>query len=217
MATPTKTSTKAKPNSKYRNITSKAKTTFNKHSVIYSILGTLLVIALLIILLFIFRKDIFYAGSVNGRVVTTPVFYSRLVTENGEASFEAVVRETLIEQEAEKQNIVASEEDIDEKLREIEERFGGPEGLQQALEANQTTMGTLREQLKTQVLVEKLFSDQAQVSDEDIAEYTKQNKEITEGLKKEEIREQIASQKVNEVFSEWFEKAREEADIKKFF
>ncbi|OGY30601.1 MAG: hypothetical protein A3A57_00900 [Candidatus Woykebacteria bacterium RIFCSPLOWO2_01_FULL_41_12] len=220
MATTRKTDNKKQTGTKKINfgqIISKTKQRFQDHQIMYSVLGTLLAVVILIGVLFILRKDFFIAGSINGELVTTPQFYNRMLAESGEATFESIVRETLIEQEAKKQNITASEADIDQKVKEIEDRFGGSAGLEQALTANKTSMKQLRDQLKNQLLVEKLLEDKIKVSDKEIDDYIKQNKQTTQGLSREEVRDQLRSNKLNEEFSKWFEEIRKSANIQNYF
>ena len=219
MATARKTTTNKQSTTKKTNLNqliSKTKRRFEDHQIVYSVLVTWLAIVILIGVLFILRKDFFIVGSINGELVTTPQFYNRLLAENGESAFESLVRETLIKQEAKKQNITASEADIDQKVKEIEDRFGGSAGLEQALTANKTSMKQLRDQLKNQLLVEKLLEDKIKVSDKEIDDYIKQNKQTTKGLNKEEVRDQLRSNKLNEEFSKWFEEIRKSANIQNY-
>lgn len=204
---------KANPNRLIR----KAREQFQKHQIIYSVLFTLVGLAILIVGLFFLRKDFFIVGSINGELVTTPQFYSRMLAENGEATFESMVRDTLIKQEAKKQKITVSEAEIDEKIKEIENRFGGSVGLQQALATNNATMEQLREQIKNQITVEKLLAEKIKVSDKEAEDYIKQNKQATEGLKKEEVLQMLRSNKLNEEFDKWFGEIRKNASIQNYF
>jgi len=211
-----KTKTSSNANT-FQKLSTGAKTRFQSHQVVYSVLATLLVVAIVIVGVFVFRKDLFLAGKINGKLVTTPEFYSLLVQSNGEASFEALVRDTLILQEAAKKGISASQEEIDGKIAEIEERFGGKEGLDQVLSLNNVSKEQFQDQLITQILVEKLFAEEISVSDEEVSKYIKENKLETQGLSKDDVREQLKAQKLNEQFTKWFEETKNNADIQKYF
>src|SRR3990172_12151222 len=93
---------------------------FEKHQIVYSVVATLLVLVLLVGILFIFKKELFVAGSVNGRFITTPEFYNHLVRAGGTDAFDSIVREIIIKQEAQKMGVVATSEDVDKKVAEIE-------------------------------------------------------------------------------------------------
>lgn len=210
----TKTSSKA---ASLQRIIFNAKTKFQDHQIVYSVLATLLVVVILTATTFFIRKDLFIAANINGKIVTTPEFYTTMLQASGEASFEAMVRDTLIEQEAEKNGISASSEEIDKKIGEIEGRFGGTEGLDQVLSMNNTSREQFQDQIVTQILVEKLFEEEIKVSNSEVDKYIKENKEQTKGLSKEEVREQLKSQKLNEHFTTWFEEIKENSSIEKFF
>jgi foldase protein PrsA len=214
--TTTKTSAKGNSN-KAKNIVSNLNTKFHNHVIINSVIATLVVIVIVIGGLFVYKKELFLAANINGKLITTPQFYNRLVETNGTATFETIEREVLIEQEAKNKGITLSEEEIDEKIAEIEERFGGSEGFQQALEANNTTMEQLRDQIRIQVLVEKLFEDKASVTDKEVAKYMKDNKEFVKDMTKAQVREQLKSEKIGAEFNKWFEEAKKNATIEKYF
>ena len=190
---------------------------FEKHQIVYSVVATLLVLVLLVGILFIFKKELFVAGSVNGRFITTPEFYNHLVKAGGADAFDSIVREIIVKQEAQKRGFVATSEDVDKKVAEIEKRLGGKEAFSQALSTNNTSIEELRKQLTIQALVEKILEKEVQVSDSEVAKYMKDNKVETKGRSKEEVREELKLRKLNEKFPSWFEEVKNLARIQKFF
>lgn len=190
---------------------------YRQHPSLYTaglIIG-LLVFA--VILIFLFNRNMFLAGSINGRLVTTPEFYKELVKQNGEEIFDSIVRETLIKQEAGKKDLTASKEEVGEKVKELEGRFGGKEALKSLLAQNNTNLTEVREQLELQILIEKLLDQKISVSEEEVAKYVKENKDAASGLTKEQVKDQLRSQKLNEEFTKWFEDVKEKAKINKYF
>jgi hypothetical protein len=111
----------------------------------------------------------------------------------------------------------SSKEDVDKKIQEIEKSLGGKENLDAALAQNQTTIEDLREQLTIQILVEKILADQLQVTDEEINKYIADNKEATAKLTKEEVKETIKTEKLNEKFNTWYEEIQNKASIIRYF
>ena len=190
---------------------------FEKHQIIYSVAATLLVLVLLVGVLFIFKKEFFVAGSVNGRFITTPEFYNHLVRVGGADAFDSIVREIIVKQEAQKRDFVATSEDVDKKIAEIEKRLGGKEAFSQALSTNNTSIEELRKQLATQVLVEKILEKEIQVSDSEVGKYMKDNKVETKGRSKEEVKEELKLRKLNEKFPAWYDEVKNKARIQKFF
>lgn len=179
-----------------------------------------LVVALIItsiFLLFWFNKGLFLAGTINGRLVTSLEFYSKLSKTSGEEVFDSIVRDALINQEASKKGVSATTEEIDNKIKELEEQLGGKEALELALNQNNTNIEEVRKQLTTQILVEKLLEDEITVSDKEVSDYIKQNKEFDPDISKEKAKEAIKSSKINEKFTSWFEEIKSNANITIYF
>ena len=175
-----------------------------------------LIIAL-IVYVFWFNRGLLVAGSVNGRLITTPEFYSRLVKTGGEQVFDNLVRDILLRQEASKKGVTATKEEVDTKIEQIEKSLGGKDSFEAALSQNKTSLDTLREQITIKVLVEKLLADQIKVSDAEVAKFIAENKETTTGKSKEGVKEALQSQKLNEKFQSWYEDLKNKAKIVKYF
>ncbi|MEX0617260.1 MAG: SurA N-terminal domain-containing protein [Candidatus Woykebacteria bacterium] len=190
---------------------------FQQHQVLYSVLATLLIIIILLGGTFFWKKDLFLAGSVNGKFITSVEFYNRLIKASGTDAFDSIIQETLIKQEAKKAGHAATQEEIDAEISKIEKRVGGREELEKLLAGSNMNVDGLREQLVTQVLVEKILEKDIQVSDAEVDKYIKENKDSAKGLSKEEVKEQLRSQKLNEKFPSWYEEIKKNASIQKYF
>ena len=182
----------------------------------YAGIIAVLIIAL-IVYVFWFNRGLLVAGSVNGRLITTPEFYSRLVKTGGEQVFDNLVRDILLRQEASKKGVTATKEEVDTKIEQIEKSLGGKDSFEAALSQNKTSLDTLREQITIKVLVEKLLADQIKVSDSEVVKFISENKETTTGKSKEEVKEALQSQKLNEKFQTWYEELKNKAKITKYF
>lgn len=227
MATAKKPTKKAAPAPKVRRIKksnwnfsslrNNFKTRWDKHPSLYPLVAVLLVVALALAGLFLFNRGLFLAGVINSRVVTTPEFYSKLAKSGGEATFDSIVRDTLIRQEAQKKNITVSDQEIDERIKKIEDRLGGKEALDQALSQSRVTLKDLRDQVASQALAEKILENDIKVSEEEITKFMEENKQTTEGQSRDNIKEQLQSQKFNERFNTWYEELKKNAQISKYF
>ena len=190
---------------------------WQKNPSLYTLGATVLVVVIVLVLLFWYNKGLFLAGNISGKLITTPQFYSKLTKANGEEVFDSMIRETLIKQEAAKKEIVASEKEINEKIKELEDRFGGKENFELALKQNNTSIEDLKQQITIQILVEKLLEDKIKVSDKDVSKYRTENKEAASALTDAQIKETLKSQKLSQEFTTWFEKLKEEANISTYF
>ena len=108
-------------------------------------------------------------------------------------------------------------EDCNILFVDLEERFGGNEAFQLALEQNKTSREELRSQLTIQVLIEKLLADEIKVTGKELAKYKKENKEFIGDMSDKQIEETVKSQKLNEAFTPWFEKVKDKANITTYF
>lgn len=209
--------TKIKPFIDFSRIQKNLKNEYEKRRPVYIGGFVVILVAIGVFTLFWFNKGLFLAGTINGRFITTPEFYSKLAKANGEEVFDSIVREVLIKQEAAKKGVTVTEEELDEKIKEIEDRLGGKENLELALKQNKTSIEEAKEQITIQILVEKLLEDEIKVNDDEVSKYIKENKEINPNLSKEEAREAIKSSKLNEKFTTWFEELKSNAQITTYF
>ena len=190
---------------------------YEKNKARYIVGAVAFLIVLGIFSLFWFNKGLFLAGTINGRLITTPEFYSKLSKTSGEEVFNSIIQETLINQEAINKGISVSEEEINEKIKEFEEQLGGAEGLELALAQNNTNIEEVKQQITTQIKIEKLLSDKLVVSDDEVNKYIKENKEFNPDISKEEAKEAIKSSKLNEKFNTWLEELKRNAKINTYF
>lgn len=181
-------------------------------------LGTIIVVVIVAAaLLFWFNKGLFLAGSINGKLITTPEFYSKLSKSSGQEVFDSLVQETLIKQEAVKKGITASDKKIDAKIKELENQLGGKEMLNNTLAQNNTSLDELRGQIVIQILVEELLADKIKVTDKEVQTYIKENVEAAAGRSKEQVKETLESQRIGEEFASWFEELKKKAKINTYF
>lgn len=164
--TTSKKSKPKKPSIDLSRIQKNLKSRYEKNRPVYigGLIITLIIVG--IISLFWFNKGLFLAGTINGRLVTTPEFYSK---------------------------------------------------LSKALVQNNTSMEEVREQLIFQILIEKLLEDEISVSDEEVDNYIKENKEFNPDISKDEAFEAVKSAKLNERFASWFEELKSNANITIYF
>jgi hypothetical protein len=226
MATSKKTVTKAaapkktsirKPRFDLSSLPKNIKKRWGQRPFAYSVSALVLTLAVIFALLFVFNKGLFLAGTINGKWVTSWQFYSKLTQANGDEVFDSLVRETLIKQEAAKEGITATEKQIDEKIKELEDRFGGKENFELALKQNNTSEEELKDQLSIQILVEKLLKDKIKITDGEVSKYKKENKEFVGEMSTAEIKDTLKSQKLNEAFNPWFEELKKKANITTYF
>jgi foldase protein PrsA len=127
-------------------------------------------------------------AEVNGDPITKEELYTAMYEEFaggqtfGERTLEQLIQRKLVEQEAKKQNISFSDAEveakIDEELEKWKQDFGSEEQFELLLNQSGMTLEQLKESLKKELpfsmMLEKLFEDQIEITDEEIADYYEQ-------------------------------------------
>lgn len=133
------------------------------------------VVAIAIILYFF--KGLFVAAWVNGRPITRIAMIQELERQDGGTVLNSLVTKELIMQEAKKNNVSISQNDVDAEITKVEDQIKAQgQTLDDALATQGWTRADLEDQIKIQLIVEKLLADKINVSDQEIDDYIKTNK-----------------------------------------
>jgi hypothetical protein len=166
----------------------------------------LTIIALLIILfafLYLF-KGLFIAADVNGEKISRFAVISALEKQAGKQTLENMITKTLILQEAKKRNINISDTDVNKEIAKISKNIEAQGStLDQALSMQGMTRNQLKDEIKLQLMVQKMVSQNVKVSDSEVAKFIEENKtqfpdDATEEELKTQAKEQLTSQKMSE-------------------
>lgn len=135
-------------------------------------------LALLVVIVFFALKEMMLAATVNGRPIWRFQIVSQLEKQNGAAVLEDIIVRNLIQSEAAKNNIVVDEAEIDARISDLTQSFGGDEAIleQQLAQAN-LTMDDLRSNYRLELILQRLIP-QTDVSDDEALKYFNENKEI---------------------------------------
>jgi foldase protein PrsA len=185
----------------------------------YAIPALLIVILVFSLINF---KHLFIAATVNNRLITRISLDRELEKSSGKDTLDSLITKNLILQEAKKLSVSPTDEEINQKIDEINvqlEEQGTT--VEQALALQGRSLSELKEQLEIQVIVEKILGRDVEVSEEEIATYFEENKaffaeDATLESEKETIKEQLFQQALSVKFQDWLESLKEKANIKYF-
>lgn len=175
-----------------------------------------------ILVLLYLGRGLFVAATVNGQPVSRMSVVSELEKQSGQVVLDNLVTRILVMQEATKNNINVTEEDINKEIEKISGQFKEQgQDLNELLQAQGLSQEKFREEVKIQLIVTKLLGDEAKVSDEEFEEFMTQNPGlIQEDENQEEAREtlktQLEQQKLAQKYQEWMMKVKQDASINYF-
>lgn len=178
----------------------------------------ILILAILFIAWFVFR--FLLVVSVNGYPINRFWLDRQLEKQAGKQVVENQIRKIIISQEARKNNVNVVSGEIDKKLAEIKTQVEGQGAtLGSLLQAQGLTEKDLREEIRVQLLVEKVFGKDIKVSEEEITGYFKDNasqfaKDATLESVKEQIRTTIFQNKLRGEFQTRIEDLRQKASVR---
>ena len=181
------------------------------------------VLALIIlgILLYVF-KGFFVAASVNGQPITRIELIRELEKKSGKQTLDSLVTKNLILQEMRKKNITVTDAEVNAEMKKIEDALSKQgRTLSDALSQQGLTQQDLKEQLKIQKMIEKLFVKDVAVTDKEIDTYIEQNKDsLPQGQDEKTLRAsvlaQLKQQKLTAKFQTWLQEIQKNAKIQYF-
>lgn len=192
-------------------------TTYKKHMTKRNglILLGLIILGILIYVL----RGFFVAATVNGQPITRVQVVQELEKQSGKKTLDSLVTKTLILQEMEKKNITVTDAEVNAEVKKIEDALKQQgRTLSDALAQQGLSQADLREQLKIQKMIEKLFSKDVVVTDAEVIKYIEDNKEALPADQdpntlKSTIKEQLKQQKLTTKFQTWLTEVQKKAKI----
>ena len=180
----------------------------------------IILIAAGLLLLFIYKKSWFVAATVNGSPVTNLELQARLNKQFRTQTLTQMINEKIILSEAAKNNAIATDSEVNKKISEIEASVGGAQSLDALLAQQGQTRDSIRQQIRLQLSIEKLYTKDATVSAEEVSKFIEQNKDQLRASdsagQQKEASDNIKSQKLSQIFSQKFQDLKTKAKVQIF-
>jgi len=166
-------------------------------------------------------KGLLIVATVDGSPISRFSVIEELEKKSGKATLDALIIQKLIAVEAQKKGITVNDNDVNAEIKKIEEQLKEQgKTLAEALSAQGMTEEDLKVQLAIQKKLEKLLADKTQVTDEEIAQFIKDSKIVIpagqEDSYKNQARDQIQQNKLNDAVGVFIDSLRSTAKIKYF-
>lgn len=204
---------KAKSNEVINSVTS----TLSKRTFWFWVGGILA--AILVVLLAWWQWQRSYVAVVNGQYIPTTTLYGQLMASGGSDTLNNITQQQLILQQAQREKVAVSNNEIQEELNKFKDTTGGEDQYRSSLKEFGISEDLLRNQIEVRLTLEKILADKIKVSDKEIEDYYNANKEevdvANEGLEgaRERIETQLSEQKLNQESSNYIASLQEGSSI----
>ncbi|HUQ85496.1 MAG TPA: SurA N-terminal domain-containing protein [Candidatus Limnocylindrales bacterium] len=186
-----------------------------------SYVAFIVVLALLAVMI-VRYKGVFIAAMVNGM----PIYRVNVVRETekqaGKQTINNLVRNSLIEQEAKKQNVTITDKEIDAEIKKVETTLSkSGQKMDQVLALQGLTKEDLRKLIRLDKLVSKMVGKDIKITDKEVTEYIEKNKESlpadqTEAQLSKSVSDNLRQQKLNEKVQQWLAELQKKANVQYF-
>lgn len=186
-------------------------------------LQALILIAILVVIGILYNfKSLFIVATVNGEPISRISIVKELEKQGGKQTLNSLITKTLVLQEAKKQNVTVSNDEVNNELKKVEDSVSKRgQKLDDVLSLQGTTRLEFIGQIRMQKMVEKMIGKDIKVTDKEIDDYMEKNKEfIQEGTDSADLRnnvkEQLNQQKLGDKFQKWLSDLQKNAKINYF-
>lgn len=156
---------------------------------------------------------------VDNKPITKFELYSLLEKRDEGKTAEELIVQKLLVSEGQKQRQAVTDAEIEAEIKKIEDLQGGADQLDQILAINSTTREDFRKLVELQLLKQKLFGGDVNISEEQVDKYMEDNKdalppdalanpESSEAAQlRQNIKDQLEQTQIQENFSKWLDEA----------
>lgn len=183
---------------------------------LYVIVGVLVVSAILLA-----NKSWLVAAIVNGKPVWKMQLDKTMTDRFGKQTLEGVISEMLIADEAKKQGVSVTKEEIAAKEQQIVRSVGGANvNIDDLLKYQGISRVDFDNQIRVQLTVQKILGKNIQITDSDVDAFIATNRATLVATDPAELRveakQAILDAKVGEKLQPWFAELKEKAKIMRF-
>jgi len=177
----------------------------------------LVILILAVIAILLVRKGYVVAAVVNGRPIYTWNLNQMLLSRFGQQQLEGMITEELIYQEAEKNGVAVSKEEIEAREAEMVKSVGSDVKLEDLLRFQGMTKEDFDKQIMLQLSVEKVLGKNIQFTDAQIDNYIATNSAqftaTDSAARKEQAKRTLMDEAINSQVQSWLATLKQDAKI----
>lgn len=150
--------------------------TKNKQSItLWSIIGGIVLIGSLLAVFGFSKEDA--VAKVGSETISKDDLYTTLVDQYGDGALDTLIAEKIVKLESEKKDLTVKDSEIKKELENIKGQYDSEEAFNEALASSGSDLDSVKKNIKTYLLTEKLLKDRVKITDDQIKEYFEANKE----------------------------------------
>ncbi|WP_406687767.1 peptidylprolyl isomerase [Rossellomorea vietnamensis] len=142
---------------------------------LWSIIGGIVLIGSLLAVFGFSKEDA--VAKVGSETISKDDLYTTLVDQYGDGALDTLIAEKIVKLESEKKDLTVKDSEIKKELENIKGQYDSEEAFNEALASSGSDLDSVKENIKTYLLTEKLLKDRVKITDDQIKEYFEANKE----------------------------------------
>ncbi len=157
----------------------KQSTGYTKKNTLMIVIASVLVVAVAVAATIFLLNRSQVVATVNGEKITKDELYEVMYENVGSATLENLITEKLVEQEAKKQDITISDEDIEKRLGQvIGQNFGSEEEFMQTLMMYNMTKEDVENNIKNELMILGILGKDIEIEDEEMMDFFTSNRSL---------------------------------------
>ncbi len=168
-------------------------------------------------------KNYLIAATVNGEPITRFSVIRDLERASGGKALDGLVSMALIRQEAKRQNIVVTQDEINAEISKVEELLKSQnQTIDEVLQLRKMTRNDMIDQIVLQKQLEKMLLGNISVEENEINEFITANEKympenaIGDEIVRQQVKEQIQQEKFAQEYNNWLAELKNKSEINYF-
>ncbi|MCR8848034.1 peptidylprolyl isomerase [Rossellomorea sp. SC111] len=142
---------------------------------LWSLIGGVVLIGSLLAVFGFSKEDA--VAKVGSETISKEDLYTTLVDQYGDGALDTLIAEKIVKLESEKKDLTVKDSEIKKELEKIKGQYDSEEAFNEALASSGSDLDSVKENIKTYLLTEKLLKDRIKITDDQIKEYFEANKD----------------------------------------
>lgn len=142
---------------------------------LWSIIGGVVLIGSLLAVFGFSKEDA--VAKVGSETISKEDLYTTLVDQYGDGALDTLIAEKIVKLESDKKDLTVKDSEIKKELENIKGQYDSEEAFNEALASSGSDLDSVKKNIKTYLLTEKLLKDRVKITDDQIKEYFEANKD----------------------------------------